>query len=347
MALRKVVVNMSVARVWNKDIWPKIDAEYSFVSCDTENELIAATQDADAIVTHIKPPGFTRKVIDNLKKCRLINNMATGHDNIDVEAATEHGICVASGGDWCIEEASDHAIALLLTCARKVARFDRVLREKNRSAQFERAIRERSIGGIAEFVSPIFPLKGQTLGIIGLGRIGRLIAAKVRGFSLRIIAFDPFLPSEMFSELDVASVTLHELLAQSDFVSLNAGLTAETYHLIGIEQLKKMKQTAYLINCARGELVDEEALYQALKEGYIAGAGLDVVSNEPIDLDHPLLTLENVVITPHLGFYSEYSGQRLLQIASDNLILILNGEWPKWFVNPEVKEKFLEKFARV
>ena len=191
MALRKVVVNTTEARVSNKDLWPDVDAEYSFVSCMTENELIAATQDADAIVTHIKPPAFTRNVIASLKKCRFINNLATGYDNIDVQAATEHGICVANAGDWCVEEASDHVMALLLTCARKVARLDRALRERNRRVEFDSAVRERSIEAIAKFVSPIFPLRGQTLGIVGLGRIGRQIVPRAKGFGLKVIAFRP------------------------------------------------------------------------------------------------------------------------------------------------------------
>lgn len=345
MALRKVVVNMSEQRVRNEDIWPRVDAAYSFISCKTEDELIAATQDADAIVTHIQPPPFTRRVIGCLRRCRLISNMATGYDNIDVEAATEQGICVASGGDWCSEEVSDHALALLFACARKVVRLDRALRDKNRSTRFEKAISDRSIEAISEFVSPILPLKGQVLGIVGLGRIGRLMAPKARGIGLRVVTFDPYLPAEAFSELDVPSVTFEELLAQSDFVSLNCPLTAETRHMIGAEQLRAMKQTAYLINCARGELVDEGALYEALMEGSIAGAGLDALVHEPIALDDPLLTLENVVVTPHISFYSEQSRQGLVQTASENLVRIFSGEWPKWLVNPEVKDRFTEKFG--
>jgi len=177
-----------------------------------------------------------------------------------------------------------------------------------------------------------------------LGRIGQQIVPKAKGFGLKVIAFDPFLSPEVFSELNVTSVTFDQLLTQSDFVSLNTGLTTETRNLIGMEQLRKMKRTAYLINCARGELVDEAALCQALEKGYIAGAGLDVVTVEPVALDHPLLKLENVVITPHIGFYSEHAGPRRLQIVFDNLTRIFNGEWPIWFVNPEVKEKFLKKF---
>ncbi len=346
MALRKVVINTSETRIRDEKKWPDIGAEYSFVSCVTEDELTATMQNADAIVTHIKPPAFTRNVIASLKKCRLINNLATGCDNIDIQAATDHGVCIASSGDWCVEEASDHVMALLLTCARKVARLDRVLRGGKGRAELDSAVREKSVEAIARFVSPISPLRGQTLGIIGLGRIGRQITPKAKGFGLKVIAFDPYLPPEVFSELGVTSVTLDELLAQSDFVSLNTGLTAETRHLIGTKQLRKMKPTAYLINCARGELVDEDALCQALEEGYIAGAGLDVVTVEPIPLDHPLLNLENVVLTPHIGFYSEQSGPRRLQIVFDNLARIFNGEWPIWFVNPEVKEKYLEKFPQ-
>lgn len=332
MARRKVVLNWTSVP-FGEEFWRKIDAEYSVISCNTEDELIAATKDADAILTTIRPPHFTRKVVGNLKKCRLIHNMATGYEGIDVKAATEQGICVANAGDWAAEEVSDHTMALLLACARKIARFDRTLRERKR---------ER----IRELLSAIVPLRGQTLGIIGLGTIGRLIVPKAKGFGLKVATFDPYLSARAVHELGVESVTLDELLSQSDFISLNAPLTPETRNLIGMEQLKKMKPTAYLINCARGEIVDEEALYEALSKGYIAGAGLDVVRNEPITVDNPLLTLENVLVTPHTGYYSEYSVPKLMQRASEHLTQIFGGEWPNWLVNPEVKERYLEKFGK-
>jgi phosphoglycerate dehydrogenase-like enzyme len=150
----------------------------------------------------------------------------------------------------------------------------------------------------------------------------------------------------MFRKLTVTAVTMDELLEQSDFVSLNVPLTKETRQIIGKSQLEKMKPTAYLINCGRGELIDEQALYQALRTHQIAGAGLDVLTEEPPAWNHPLLTLETVVVSPHLGFYSEYSGQRQLQVSIDNLVLIFNGEWPKWFVNPEVKTRYLKRFGK-
>ncbi len=340
MTRRKVVINVSRPQrkdknlFQNNDLWSKIDAEYSVVMCKTEDELISNFQDADAVITNEEPPNVTQRVIASLKKCRLIHNTATGYENIDVKAAIECGICVSNAGDYSIEEVSDHVMALLLACARKVVRLDRAIREGQRLEEME------------EFLSPMLPLNEQTLGIIGLGKIGRCIIPKAKGLGLRVIAFDSYLAPEIFRELGVESVTLDELLRQSDFVSLNAPLTATTHHLIGMEQLKVMKPMAYLINCARGEIVDEKALYNTLSEGYIAGAGLDVVTDEPIDADNPLLKLENVVITPHIGYYSDAMFPKQLQIIFEHLEQIFNEKWPTWLVNPEVKEKYLQRWRK-
>jgi D-3-phosphoglycerate dehydrogenase len=229
-------------------------------------------------------------------------------------------------------------MALLLACARRILRLDKAVRKGNWGfpARHERT----------EVWSPMFRIKGQTLGIIGFGRVGRLIVPKAKGFGLRVIAYDPHVPSNVFKESGVESVTLNNLLRESDYISVNAALTDESRHLLGIEQFKKMKPTAYFINCARAELADEEALYTALVNGYIAGAGLDLVSKEVISVGHPLLKLDNVIFTAHSAWYSEHSILEIRRRAYENIGRVFRGEWPKWFINPEVKEKFLERWGK-
>jgi len=317
----------------------KIGGELFIIPCYTEDEVIAATHDADAVITGMEcPVPYTRKVISKLKNCRIIHNIGAGYERIDVPAATDYGICVSYPGDYCTEEVAEHSMALLLACARRLLRLDKVVKQGNWGfpARHE----------MTEIWSPMFRLTEQTLGIIGFGRIGRLIVPKAKGFGLRVIAYDPYVPSNVFKELGVESVTLDHLLRESDYVSVNAALTNETRHLLGIEEFRKMKPTAYFINCARAELADEEALYTVLANGYIAGAGLDLVEGEAISLDHPLLKLENVVFTAHSAWYSERSISEIKRRAYENIGRVFRGEWPKWFINPEVKEKFLKRWGR-
>ena len=317
----------------------KIGGELFTTPCNTEAELIAATQDADAILTGMEClVPFTRKVISKLNKCKLIHNIGAGYEGIDVQAATDYGICVSFAGDYCSEEVAEHAMALILACARRLTRLDRAVREGKWGFTAKQEM--------PEIWSPMFQIKGQTLGIIGFGRIGRLIVPKAKGFGLRVIAFDPYLPSNVFKESGVESVTLDRLLSESDYISVNAALTEENRHLLGIEQFRKMKPTAYFINCARADFADEEALYTALTHGYIAGAGLDLVKGESISLDHPLLELENVILTAHSAWYSEHSMSEIKRRAYEHLGQVFRGEWPTWFVNPEVKEKFLERWGK-
>jgi len=317
----------------------KIGAEFFDIPCKTEGEAISATQDADAIITHSVPilTPFTRKVISKLNKCKVIHNIGTGYEGIDVQAATDYGICVSFPGDYCSEEVAEHTMALILACARKLVRLDRAVKEGAWDSTTEPEIQR--------IWSPMFRIKGQTLGIIGLGRIGRLIVPKAKGFGLRVIAFDPYLPPNVFHESGVESVTLDHLLSESDYVTVHVALTDETRHLLGVEQFKKMKPTAYFINCSRAGLVDEEALYTALTKGYIAGTALDVVEGECLSLDHPLLKLKNTILTAHSAWYSKYAISEIKRRAYENIGKVFRGEWPTWFVNPEVKEKFLERWG--
>lgn len=314
-----------------------LGVDFQTIVCNTEDELIAATQYADAIITLMQP--FSRRVIENLENCKLIFNAGAGFDTIDLKAATKFGICVAYPGHYCIEEVSEHAMALLLACARKITRLDRAARKGKWSSFEKREIREKILPSTLR-------IQGQTLGIIGLGRIGRAIVPKAKGFDLKIIAFDPNLPANVFKEAGVESVSLDQLLEISDFVLIQASMQPESKHMISMEQLKLMKPTAYIINTARGLFIDQKALYTALAEGIIAGAGLDVMEEEPagIDADHPLLTLDNVIVTAHSAYFSEQSWAMYKQRIYEAVASIINRRYPNWVINPEVKENFQKRW---
>jgi D-3-phosphoglycerate dehydrogenase len=267
----------------------------------------------------------------------VIHNIGAGYEKIDVPAATDYGICVSFAGDYCAEEVAEHTMALVLACARRVLRLDRAVRRGNWGLA---AKREKP-----EIWSPMFRIEGQTLGIIGFGRIGRLIVPKAKGFGLRVIAFDPYVSSSLFEESGAESVTLDKLLRESDYISVNAALSEENRYLLGIAEFRKMKPTSYFINCARAEFADEKALYTALADGYIAGAGLDLIEGEKVSLDHPLLRLDNVILTAHSAWYSEHSISEMKRRVYENIGQVFRGGWPTLFINPEVKGKFLERWG--
>lgn len=313
----------------------KIGAEYVEIPCATEEEIIAATQDADAILTYLLP--YTRRVISNLKKVRLIHNTGTGYDGIDLKAATDYGIIISFPGDYCKQEVAEHTMALILACARKILRSDRLVRQGKWLSNAKTEFRK--------IWPPMFQLKGQTLGIIGLGRIGQLVVPKAKGFEMKVIAYDPYLPANIFEEVGAQSVDLDRLLSESDFVSVNSALTSENRSLVGLEEFEKMKPTAYFINTARADIADEQALVTALERGYIAGAGLDVVKDEHVPPDHPLLKFDNVIVTAHSAYYSEQSTYEIKRRLYEAVASVLGGGWPEWWLNPEVKEKYLEKWG--
>lgn len=302
-----------------RNILAEVGAKLIEGHAKTEEELIELTKDAYGIINSFAK--ITAKVINTLDKCKVIVRYGIGVDTIDIDAATEKGIMVCNVPDYCIEEVSDHALTLALCLSRKVIfSARRVLAG------------EWSIANLR----PIKRLKGQTMGIVGYGRIGRRLAKKAKHLGFEIIAYDPFLKKEMMESEGVRAGTLEELLREADIVSLHAPLTANTKGIIGKDQLKIMKPTAYLVNVSRGPLVDEFALIEALKEGYIAGAGLDVLENEPPKTDNPLLKMENVIITPHAAWYSNDSNIELQKKAAQNIAQVISGQVPKTVLNPNV-----------
>jgi D-3-phosphoglycerate dehydrogenase len=279
---------------------------------------VAAAEAADGVlVTYAK---ITADMIRKMPKCRVISRFGIGVDNVDIEAATRANIVVTKVPDYCIDEVSDHAMALLLALVRKIP---------SSSA--------RTHGGRWEMkaVVPIHRLRGSVLGLAGFGRIPQLVAPKAIAFGMRVVAYDPFVPAEVFTQAGVERVDLPALLATSDYVSVHTPLTPETRHLFNRDSFGQMKRGAYLVNTARGPIIDETALAEALDSGQLAGAALDVMTQEPPP-PSPLFGRDNVIITPHTSFYSEESLVELQEKAAREVVAVLSGQVPRNPVNPEV-----------
>ena len=263
------------------------------------------------------------EVIAAGRRLRVISQYAVGVDNIDVRAATARGIPVGHTPGVLTDATADLTFALLLSAARRIAEGVTMVR----SGQW------RTWEPLCLLGSDVW---GATLGIVGLGRIGVAVARRARGFAMRLLYYDTMRKPELEEELGAEYVSLEELLARSDFVSLHCPLVPETYHLIDEKALRRMKPTAILINVARGPVVDTEALTRALREGWIAAAALDVTDPEPIPPDHPLVNMPNCTIVPHLGSATVTARERMARIAAENLMAGLRGERLPYCVNPEV-----------
>lgn len=293
-----------------------------------EAALEGKIEDADALLVF-----HTVKIsiasIRRLKKCRAIVRCGVGYDNVDLAAAGEKGIYVCNVPDYGVDEVADHAMALMLGCARGL-RFT------------EHRLRKTMAPWSIRVLQPLQRLAGATFGVIGLGRIGTATAMRAKAFRMRVVACDPYIPDGMDKALDVALISLDELMAVSDVVSVHTPLTEETLKIVGAPQLAKMKPHAILINTARGKCVDVQALTESLREGKIGGAGLDVLPDEPPEVNEPILKLwqreeplVNLLITPHSAFYSEHSLEEMRVKAAEEVRRILLGERPHNVVNRE------------
>jgi D-3-phosphoglycerate dehydrogenase len=318
-----------------------VDVELSVRPCPlgaSEDELIAAIGDAEAVVTQTTFQAFTRRVIGSTRNCRLIASIGVGYDNLDVDAATEFGILAANVPDGSVREVSDHTMALILACTRGIVRLNEIVKSGGWTA-----VGDPYITG--EIWPRLSRLEGQTLGLVGFGRIPQAVVPKAKGFGLRVIACDPYLPAEVFQEFGVEARDLDSLLAESDIVSVHAPLTSETSGLLGLEQLKRMKPTACLVNTARGAVVDHEALYAALTQGHIQMAAFDVTEPEPIPADSPLLGLDNFIVTAHSAGISPPAFAELQRRPGAEIIRVIKGEWPVGLLNPQVKEVYRAKWG--
>lgn len=324
-----VVTDLQYSNVnYEKEILAPLKVELIVAHCKKEEEVIRISKNADVLLICYAP--ITKKVINSLTKCRGMIRYGVGVDNIDVEAATARGILVINVPHYGAEnEVSDHALALLLCAARKICFLDQKVRQ-----------------GIWDYrvARTIFRIKGSTLGLVGLGNIGKMLARKVRVLDIKVIAHDPYRKREEFEREKVEKVSLEDLLQRSDYVSIHVPLNQGTHHLIGEKELRIMKRTAVLINTARGPVVDNQALYLALRNKWIKSACLDVVENEPLRKDDPLLELDNVIITPHSAFYSEESCATLQKIGAEEASRLLRDHLPVSIVNKEAVANFLSRF---
>jgi D-3-phosphoglycerate dehydrogenase len=296
-----------------------VDAEVTLVSEPTAEAILKAARTADGlVVTYAK---VTADIINGLERCRVISRTGIGVDNVDLEAATAKGIVVTRVPDYCIDEVSDHALGLLFALARKIPLANSAVH----AGQW-------SVG----LVNPLHRLRGRTLGLVGFGQIPRALAPKAQALGLSVIAYDPYVSEEAMAADGVKQVDLEQLLAESDHISVHAPLTPETRHMFNREAFQKMKPGAVLINTARGPLVDEDALVDALEAGELAGAALDVLEHEPPAAGSRLLGRTDVILTPHTGFYSEESMIDLQTKAAEEVRRVLQGEMPRNPVNPQV-----------
>ena len=299
-----------------EDMLSTIDANVSHVAnLDTPSSREVVAQ-ADALMVTLQP--VPAELIATMERCRIISRVGTGLDAIDIDAATKHGIWVTYVPDYAVDEVSTHAIASLLAHARG---FPRLL-ESTRRGEWGNKV-----------VAPIRRLQGQTLGLLGFGRIGRAVGSKARGLGLEVVVHDPYLDSLPPESSDAQLVDWESLLRTSDYISLHVPLTEGTRHIINSKSLSSMKPTAFLINTARGALIDEDALLEAVRSGQIAGAALDVLSAEPPPVDHPLLHEERVWITPHSAWYSEESMEDMRTRGAEEVVRVLQGQKPRSPVN--------------
>jgi D-3-phosphoglycerate dehydrogenase / 2-oxoglutarate reductase len=306
----------------------KIGVDLVVADCRSEDDIIASARDAVAVLTYGAP--MTRRVLEKLPDCQVIIRYGIGYDTVDVDAATDNNILLVNIPDFCFEEVSNHAIVLLLACAKKVTQLNGLVKEgKWKEAK--------------QVQSPMGPVYGQTCGVIGCGNIGRVTAKKAWCFGLKVLGYDPYLARALADQNGITLVGLPELLHESDYVLLHTALTKETRHLIGETQLKMMKPGAYLVNTARGAVIDEPALIRALQEKRIAGAGLDVFEKEPVDPDNPLLKMDNVIVLPHSASYSDAAFIRLRHSVGSEAARVLSGKWPKNVVNKTCQPKITLK----
>jgi D-3-phosphoglycerate dehydrogenase / 2-oxoglutarate reductase len=295
-------------------------AELVVLQTKKPEDFLPQAADCDALLNTYAGP-ITADVMARMPKCKIIARYGIGVDTIDVAAATEAGIIVTNNPSYCIEEVAEHTMGLLLAAARKIAFYDRLVRGRRWEVPPGK---------------PMFRIAGSTLGLVGFGNIGRQVAVRAAAFGMRVLFADPYVKGDQVGGL-ARKVELEELFRESDYVSVHPPLTPGTRKMISDEVFSKMKRTAVLINCARGPIVDTDALVRALDTGRIAGCALDTTDPEPLPDPHPLRGRENVIINPHVAWYSEQAMVGLQSGAPNEVRRVLTGEWAINVVNPAVK----------
>lgn len=301
-----------------------LGAEIVEVAAATDEEFARATREADALYAKGRP--ITRRVIDGLERCKVIALGSVGVDSVDVAAATARGIPVTNVPDTFIEEVADHAMMLILATFRRLVIQDKLVRE----GRWKEG---------RPMLLQIARLMGQTLGFVAFGHVARAVAVRARPFGVRMLAYDPYVEELVMSQYGVEPASLTELLQRSDIVSMHAPSTPDSHHLLTEEHFRLMKPSALFINTGRGPTVDEAALIKALQEGWIAGAGLDVLEQEPPAPTNPLVKMEHVILTAHVASASARFDPARRRRVGHEIALVLSGRWPRSCVNPSVLEK--------
>ena len=298
----------------------EVDAEVAVTKGMSDEEILQEVKDAVALVVIGRP--VSREMINAATECKLIMTLSVGYDVVDRQAATERGIIVSNCPLYCSEEVAEHAVTLLLGVSRKLHELIPHVREGGWDYKESR---------------PIHSFRTRRFGIIGLGRIGRHAARKARGLGMEVVAYDPYVDDDIFELLGVERFyDLYPMLEAVDSLSIHAPLTDETFHMIDAGALSKMQSHAVVVNTARGSIIDQTALEDALLEGSIGGAGIDVLETEPPTGEERLLTLPNVIVTPHIAWYSEESHRQNQIDGMDELVRVLQGKRPRYIVNPEI-----------
>lgn len=311
-----------------REILEAAGAEVIALQAKREEDLFDVAPDCAAMMNQYARIGG--ETIARMRKCEVIARYGVGVDIVDVASATARGILVTNVQNYCTEEVADHAIALWLSLARKLPQYDRATH-----------------AGIWQWQSgqPVYRLRGRTMGVVSLGKIGQAIAVRAQAFGVRVIAFDPFLPTDIAAELGVELVSKADLLARSDYVLMQAPMTPDTRHFLSDAEFAAMKPGAILVNTGRGPTVDNAALHRALSAGHLAGAGLDDPEEEPAKRigwtpdDNRLFTLPNVLVTPHAAYYSEESIHTARVTAATQVAKVLTGQKPDYTVNAEALAK--------
>ena len=301
-----------------RQVLSRIGSDLNLANEPTAEAIVKVAKQADAVmVTYAE---VTAEMIRQMARCRIIARFGIGVDNVDIGAATEAGIVVTRVPDYCVDEVSDHTVALLLALVRKIP--------------FANSMVHAGRWGMPAVV-PIHRLRGTVLGLVGFGRIPQLVAPKAKAFGIKVLTYDPYVSESVTSAAGVERVDFATLLKVSDYVSIHTPLSHETRHLFDAEVFARMKPTAFLINTARGPIVDEAALAHALDTGLVAGAALDVLSSEPPQAS-PFFGRDHVILTPHMSFYSEESLIELQTRAAEEVVRVLTGQMPRDPINPEV-----------
>ena len=289
--------------------------------CGTVSEVLEAVRDADGALCGAEP--YTHQVFAGAPRLKVVVRYGIGLDTIDLDAATDHGVIIANFPGFCVEEVANHALMLILACAKKLCQLDL-------------ALRERGWGATKALLSSIGTIHSETLGLLAFGNIARAVAQRAQVMKMQVVAYDPYVDSAIFAQAGVEPVSLDELAERSDYVSCHLPLTPQTRGMIGSEFFNRMKETAHFINTGRGAVVVESDLVTALRERRIAGAGLDVYASEPIDPTHPLCSMDNVFLTPHSAGYADTTFASLCRRVARAALAVVRGGLPEFVANPAV-----------